>query len=866
MTKLTPMMQQYFQIKDQHKNSLLFFRLGDFYELFFEDAVTASKELSITLTKRDAVSNAPMCGVPYHSADSYISKLVEKGYTVAVCEQMEDASKVVGKNIVKREVIRIITPGTLTDTNSLDDTKNNYIMSIFEDEDSYGIAYADVTTGVFYTSEIKKLKKGSLKKIIDEIARLIPKEIIVNINFTGDDEVFQVFNIKVNKYYSWIFEYENCYKAITNHLKILDLSGIGLVDKKLSITAGGALIEYLHQTQKNSLSHIREIKIYNYDKHMFLDISSRKNLELTENIREKNKKGSLLWVLDKTKTSMGARLLRNWLEEPLIIKEDIKKRNDAVEDYKDDIILREEVKHILNEIYDIERLMSKIIYKNANGKDLNSLKMSFEYLPNLKNIIMDCKGNLNKEIVSSFDDLSDIYDLINRSINSEAPVNIKDGYLIKDGYNQELDKYRDIKNNSRKWLKKLEERERELTGIKNLKITYNKVFGYCIEVTNSYKNLVPEGRFIRKQTLSNCERYITEELKKIEEEILQADENILELETKLFIEIREQITYNVERINLTAYMISVIDVLQSFGEVADENNYVKPVLNAKGEINIVNGRHPVVEKMIKDEFVPNNTTLNTTGDKLQIITGPNMAGKSTYMRQVALIVLMAHIGSFVPAESANISIVDRIFTRVGASDDLATGQSTFMVEMSEVSNILNNATKKSLLILDEIGRGTGTFDGLSIAWAVLEHIVTKIGAKTLFATHYHELTELQPGLEGVKNYCMAVRNVNNEVIFLKKLVKGVASSSYGTYIARLAGLPQGVVNRSEELFNMLSTTVKLRDLSFINKENRIVKYGKAPRGKNENNKIIIEESEETEDDIITAKDVFRKLVNQNYQK
>ncbi len=798
MAKYTPMMEQYLEIKKDYKNCLLFFRLGDFYELFFEDAVTASKELEIALTGKSCgvEEKAPMCGVPFHSADSYISKLVEKGYKVAICEQTEDPKKC--KNIVKREVIRIVTPGTVLDSNILDDGKNNYIACIYEGN-GFGFSVCDISTGEFLTTEFSIDDEN---KIIDEIAKYNPSEIICNEKLHIAHNISDIFDIKVNTYNDWAFIYQDADIRLCNHFKTFNLLGFGIDKDKNCVCAAGALLEYLEDTQKSNLGNISSLKKYASENFMVLDLSSRKNLELTANARDGGKKGSLLWVLDKTKTSMGARLLRKWIEQPLLNKFEIDRRLESVEAFKENVIGREEVREILDSIFDIERIMGKITYATANAKEMISLRNSLFRLPDLHKSLLGFKSDIIDEIYQDFDTLSDIYSLLFDSINEDAPFTLRDGNIIKGGYSEEVDKLRAAKEKGSEWIIELETKERGETGIKNLKVKYNKVFGYYIEVTNSNVSLVPE-RYIRKQTLTNCERYITPELKEIEDAVLGADEKVVELEYSLFCDIREKIGAQIERIQKTAMYISVIDVFQSLGEVAYSNGYVKPEISEDSEIEIANGRHPVVELMGKEAFIPNDTNLNTLDKRLSIITGPNMAGKSTYMRQVALLTVMAQIGSFIPAEKGSFGICDRIFTRVGASDDLATGQSTFMVEMSEVANILNNATQKSLLILDEIGRGTSTYDGLSIAWAVLEYIALKIKARTLFATHYHELTELEDKIEGVKNYCVAVQESDGNVVFLRKIVRGGADKSYGVYVAKLAGIPQCVIDRSNEILRLL---------------------------------------------------------------
>lgn len=803
MQKYTPMMEQYLKIKEQYKYTLLFYRLGDFYELFFDDAIIASRELEITLTGKDCgqKERAPMCGVPFHSAEGYIARLVEKGYKVAICEQTEDAKY--AKGLVKRDVVRVVTPGTMLDTNVLDERKNNFIMCIYIDKGGYGISVCDVSTGEFLVTEFNSDENS---KIIDEIAKYNPAEIIVNKESEISDRIYDIFNIKVSIYVEWAFNYQSANIKLCNHFKVLNLSGFGLENDVKAVCAAGAVLEYLYETQKNALSHILSVKKYSSNGFMIMDISSRKNLELTETIRDKSKKGSLLWVIDKTKTSMGGRLLRKWIEQPLLDIADITKRLDCVEQFKEHMFEREELKEYLNKIYDIERIMGKIVFATANAKDLIALKNSFETLPCIKSLLPSFKCSYIDEICLNFDILEDLYSLIDSAVSDEPPFSVREGGLIKEGYNEEVDKLKNAKKEGSSWLLQLENKEKELTGIKNLKIKFNKIFGYYIEITNSFLSMAPD-RYIRKQTLANCERFITPELKEIEETILGADEKAVELEYSLFCDVRNKISNQVERIKNTAYNVALLDVFQSLGESADKFGYVKPVVNNSGQINIIDGRHPVVEQTIKEGFVPNDIVLNTEQDRLSIITGPNMAGKSTYMRQVALLVLMAQIGSFVPAQKAEIGVCDRIFTRVGASDDLATGQSTFMIEMSEVANILNNATKNSLLILDEIGRGTSTFDGLSIAWAVLEYIASKenIGARTLFATHYHELTRLEGKVEGVKNYSVAVKEDGDNVVFLRKIVPGGTDKSYGIHVAKIAGVPEKVLNRSIEILEILTS-------------------------------------------------------------
>ena len=814
---ITPMMQQYLETKKQYKDCIIFYRLGDFYEMFFEDAITASKELEITLTGKNCglEERAPMCGVPYHAVDSYLNKLVTKGYKVAIVEQVEDPAT--AKGIVKREVVRIVTPGTNLNTSALDETKNNYLMSIVCVENCFGIAIVDITTGDFFVTEVE-----NNRALLDEIYKFMPSEIICNDAFllTGIDidDLKNRLNITLFQLESWYFDDDMCKKALTDHFKVYDLSALGIDNYDVGTNAAGALMQYLTETQKNSLSHLTQIIPYSTNKFMILDTSTRRNLELCETLREKQKRGSLLWVLDKTKTAMGARMLRSYIEQPLIDKESIIKRQKAIEELNKSLITRDELREYLSPIYDLERLISKVAYKSANPRDLIALLNSLKMLPHIKTVIQDFKSPLFKEITEELDVLDDITSLIDNSINEDPPINIKEGGIIKEGYNEEVDRLRKAKTEGKTWLAELETKEKEKTGIKGLKIKYNKVFGYYLDVTNSYKDLVPDY-YVRKQTLTNSERYTTDELKQLEDVILGAEDKLFSLEYNIFSEIRDEISSQVVRIQTTAKALAKIDVFASLAYVAEHNNYVKPNINEKGIIDIKNGRHPVVEKMMPDSmFVTNDTYLDMNNNRVSIITGPNMAGKSTYMRQTALITLMAQIGSFVPATSANIGVCDKIFTRVGASDDLASGQSTFMVEMTEVANILRNATPKSLLILDEIGRGTSTFDGLSIAWAVVEHIcdIKLLGAKTLFATHYHELTELEGTMKGVNNYCISVKEQGYNIVFLRKIVKGGADKSYGIQVAKLAGVPDSVINRAKELVAELSNadiTAKAKEIA-----------------------------------------------------
>ena len=817
MAELTPMMQQYMETKNQYKDCILFYRLGDFYEMFFDDAITASRELEITLTGKNCglEERAPMCGVPFHSVDGYLNRLVQKGYKVAICEQVEDPK--MAKGIVKREVVRIVTPGTNFNMQALDESKNNYIMCIVYMEDNYGLAVCDVTTGDYFVTELE-----NSRKLMDEIAKYSPSEIVCNesLYMSGIDldDLKNRLGITVYPLEAWYFDDAMCIKALKEHFKISSLDGLGLSDFNSGMIGAGALLQYLYETQKNSLSHLTGISCYTTGKYMLLDSSSRRNLELCETLREKQKRGSLLWVLDKTKTAMGARMLRSFVEQPLIDKESIIKRLDAVTELKDNAICREEIREYLAPVYDLERLISKVTYQSANPRDMIAFRSSLEMLPHIKCILGDLSSPLTRELDDNLDTLSELCELIRQGIEEEPPLAMKEGGIIKSGYNETVDTLRNAKVEGKTWLAELEAEEREKTGIKNLKIKYNKVFGYYLEVTNSYQYLVPDY-YTRKQTLANAERYITPRLKELEDMILGAEDKLYALEYELYCEIRETIAAEVVRIQKTAKALAQIDVLASLAHVAERNNFVRPNINEKGVIDIKNGRHPVVEKMIpNDMFIANDTYLDDKKNRVSIITGPNMAGKSTYMRQTALIVLLAQIGSFVPADSANIGIVDRIFTRVGASDDLASGQSTFMVEMTEVANILRNATSKSLLILDEIGRGTSTFDGLSIAWAVVEHISNKrlLGAKTLFATHYHELTELEGKIDSVNNYCIAVKEKGDDIVFLRKIVKGGADKSYGIQVAKLAGVPDSVINRAKDIVEELvnaDLSTRIRDIS-----------------------------------------------------
>ena len=815
-------MQQYVKTKEENKDCILFYRLGDFYEMFFDDALLAVKELEITLTGKECglEERAPMCGVPHHAAEGYINRLIDKGYKVAICEQVEDAKA--AKGLVKREVVRIVTPGTNLNTQSLDETKNNYIMSVIYLDEQYGVAIADITTGDCYVTEVE-----NERKLLDEIYKFYPAEIICNDAFgvSGIDalDLKERLGICVYPLEAWYFDDDLCRQTLKEHFKTISLNGLGLEDVNVGTLAAGALFRYLYETQKNSLAQMTRINVYSTDKFMLIDSSSRRNLELVETLREKQKQGSLLWVLDKTKTAMGARLLRSMVEQPLIDKEEIDGRLKAVTELNQQAMTREELREYLNPIYDLERLASKIGSKAANPRDLIAFKSSLYMLPHIKNLLKEFNGKLLGEFYNNLDDLSDIHELIDAAIDEEAPLTLKDGGIIRDEYREDVDKFRHAKTEGKTWLTQLEAEEREKTEIRTLRIKYNKIFGYYFEVSNSFKDKVPEY-FTRTQTLANAERYSTVRLKELESVILGAEDKLYALEYELFCEIRESIAKQIPRIQATAKVVANIDVFASLSLVAERNNYVCPQMNEKGVIDIKEGRHPVVEKMIKnDMFIPNDTYLDGSKSRISVITGPNMAGKSTYMRQTALIVLMAQIGSFVPASKANIGIVDRIFTRVGASDDLASGQSTFMVEMTEVATILRNATANSLLILDEIGRGTSTFDGLSIAWAVIEHISdTKLlGAKTLFATHYHELTELEGKLSGVNNYCIAVKEKGDDIVFLRKIIKGGADKSYGIQVAKLAGVPSSIIERAKELVEELSDAdiiLAVKDLAEAKKD------------------------------------------------
>lgn len=802
---LTPMMQQYMETKKQYQDCILFYRLGDFYEMFFDDALTASRELEITLTGKACglEERAPMCGIPYHAVEGYLTKLVNKGYKVAICEQVEDPKQ--AKGLVKRDVIRIVTPGTNLNVQALEESKNNFLMCITYTPTKIGISVADVTTGDYLLTEVE-----DLKKLNDELMKYEPSEVICNEAFLVSgfsvEELKGRYHIPVNALEAHFFDDEGCKQILLRHFKVGTLMGLGIQEFPVGMLAAGALLQYLYETQKTDLAHFTHISPYLTSKYMLLDSATRRNLELTETLREKQKRGSLLGVLDKTKTAMGGRLLRSMLEQPLIEKAEMERRLDAIEELNKDSVSRDELREYLNPVYDLERLLSKVTYKTANPRDFISFRNSLEMLPAIKTVLKSFEKEELSGIEKDLDNLEDIYQLILKSIEEEPPITIREGGMIRDGFDETIDNLRNAKRDGKQWLAQLEEQDRERTGIKNLRIKYNKVFGYYFEVTNSNKDMVPED-YIRKQTLANAERYTTPRLKELEDTILNAEDKLTALEYDIFCRIRESIAMELERIQRTAKAIARLDVYASLSLAAERNHYVRPALNEKGVIDIKDGRHPVVEQMItNDLFIANDTYLDNGSHCISVITGPNMAGKSTYMRQTALIVLMAQIGCFVPARKANIGIVDRIFTRVGASDDLASGQSTFMVEMNEVANILRNATSASLLILDEIGRGTSTFDGLSIAWAVIEHISNRklLGAKTLFATHYHELTELEGKMNNVNNYCIAVKECGDDIVFLRKIIRGGADRSYGIQVAKLAGVPDMVIDRAKEIVEQLT--------------------------------------------------------------
>ncbi len=804
MEKLSPMMAKYLETKEEYKDCILFYRLGDFYEMFFDDAELVSKELELTLTGKSCglEERAPMCGVPYHAVDTYLNQLVEKGYKVAICEQVEDPK--LAKGLVKREVTRIVTPGTNLSAQALEESKNRFLMCIFAMQDQIGVSFADISTGEYYLTET-----DNAGKLCDEIQKLEPAEIICNdllcISFPQVKELVERLSIPLYELGNWYFEHSDCEKALTKHFKVSSLVGLGISDFSAGMIASGALLQYLYETQKIPLTHITRLIPYTGARYMLLDGATRRNLELTETMREKQKRGTLFWVLDKTKTAMGARMLRNDIEQPLVDEDAILERQDAIEELCKKSVDRDEIREYLNAIYDLERLLSRVSYHSVNPRDMIALRNSLDMLPAIRSVLADMESAELKGLYEGIDDLADITERIRAAIIEEPPLTIREGGILRDGFDPDIDQLRRAKTEGKTWLAELESQERDRTGIKNLKIRYNKVFGYYLEVTNSYKDMVPED-YMRKQTLANAERYITPRLKELEDMILNAEDKLATLEYDAFCELRDLIENNLSRVQATAHAVARLDVYASLSYVAEQNHYVRPKLNKRGVIDIKGGRHPVVEKMIPNEqFIDNDTFLDNKKNCISIITGPNMAGKSTYMRQVALIALMFQMGSFVPAREASLGVVDRIFTRVGASDDLASGQSTFMIEMNEVANILKNATSRSLLILDEIGRGTSTFDGLSIAWAVIEHISNKklLGAKTLFATHYHELTELEGKMDNVNNYCIAVKEKGDDIVFLRKIIKGGADKSYGIQVAKLAGVPAEVTDRAAQIVMQL---------------------------------------------------------------
>ncbi len=806
MAEMTPMMKQYLEIKKEYQDTILMFRLGDFYEMFFEDAKTASRELELVLTGRDCgqKERAPMCGVPFHSVDSYIARLVSRGYKVAICEQTEDPAT--AKGIVKRDVIRVLTPGTVIESSMLDESKNNFLCSIWLNGKSAGVCFADVSTGELNLTQLDSKSVGN--EVVNELGRYMPTEIRYNSAVVKDDKIREFIKNRVECTADSIDEekinVDYCRQVITNHFK-KSLTELGIEESDEAICALGATIDYLTEVQKSGLDNIREIDFYSENQFMKIDFSSRRNLELTETMRNRERRGTLLWVLDKTKTAMGKRLVRNWIEQPLVNLAKITKRHNAVNELFSDSVLLDNETAAISDVSDMERLMARIVYETANAKELRSLLSTIRLLPDIKSGISECKSALLSETCKNIDLLNDVAELIDSAIQEEPPFTVREGDMIKDGFNPELDELRDIVHNGKGYIAAIQQTEQEKTGIKKLKIGYNRVFGYYIEVPNAFKELVPE-EYIRKQTLANCERYITSELKDLESKVLGAQERIVKLEYEIFVQVRSRVADELYRIQKTAHAVATVDALCSFARVALQNDYTCPIMTDGNEIIIKDGRHPVVEKMMNDTpFVPNDTMLDCKENRCAIITGPNMAGKSTYMRQVALIVLMAQCGSFVPASSAQIGLVDSIFTRVGASDDLASGQSTFMVEMSEVANILKNATKNSLLIFDEIGRGTSTFDGMSIARAVLEYTADpkKLGAKTLFATHYHELTELENEIDGTKNYNISVKKRGDDITFLRRIVRGGADGSYGIEVAKLAGVPNTVVNRAKDILKEL---------------------------------------------------------------
>ena len=837
---MTPMMKQYLEIKKEYQDTILMFRLGDFYEMFFEDAKTASRELELVLTGRDCgqKERAPMCGVPFHSVDSYIARLVSRGYKVAICEQTEDPAT--AKGIVKRDVIRVLTPGTVIESSMLDESKNNFLCSIWLNGKSAGVCFADVSTGELSLTQLDSKSVGN--EVVNELGRYMPTEIRYNSAVVKDDKIREFIKNRIECTADSIDEekvnVDYCRQIITNHFK-KSLTELGIEESDEAICALGATIDYLTEVQKSGLDNIREIDFYSENQFMKIDFSSRRNLELTETMRNRERRGTLLWVLDKTKTAMGKRLVRNWIEQPLVNLAKITKRHNAVNELFSDSVLLDNETAAISDVSDMERLMARIVYETANAKELRSLLSTIRLLPDIKSGISECKSALLGETCKNIDLLNDVAELIDSAIQEDPPFTVREGDMIKDGFNPELDELRDIVHNGKGYIAAIQQTEQEKTGIKKLKIGYNRVFGYYIEVPNAFKELVPE-EYIRKQTLANCERYITSELKDLESKVLGAQERIVKLEYEIFVQVRGKVADELYRIQKTAHAVATVDALCSFAKVALQNDYTCPIMTDGNEIIIRDGRHPVVEKMMKDTpFVPNDTMLDCKENRCAIITGPNMAGKSTYMRQVALIVLMAQCGSFVPASSAQIGLVDSIFTRVGASDDLASGQSTFMVEMSEVANILKNATKNSLLIFDEIGRGTSTFDGMSIARAVLEYTADpkKLGAKTLFATHYHELTELENEIDGTKNYNISVKKRGDDITFLRRIVRGGADGSYGIEVAKLAGVPNTVVNRAKDILKELEEKGAVTVIRTVEKNDDDMQISFAS---NEGNEIVDE--------------------------
>ena len=822
MAKLSPMMEQYFQIKQNYPETLLFFRLGDFYEMFFDDAKIASKELELVLTGRDCgqEERAPMCGVPFHSADSYIAKLVSRGYKVAICEQVEDPAT--AKGIVKRDVVRIVTPGTVIESNMLDESKNNYLASVFMTDKSCGMSFIDISTGEVHLDSV--CEGDAISHVLNRLGTYSPSEVILNKYASSVKSISEFIKNRLSVDYQIVseksYDINELQREIFSHISDDESKRAEFNKNEALLYSFGVALNYLKGVQKNDLENINDVDFYNENSFLTLDLTARRNLELTETQIRREKRGSLLWVLDHTKTAMGKRLMRSWVEQPLINYSTIILRQNAVEELTSDTILLDSLKEYLSEMFDLERIMTRIVYGSANAKELKTLSLTINQLHSIKSSLVNSKSKMLSGIYDDIDLLEDINELITTAICDDPPLTVREGGMIRDGYNAELDSLRDIVNNGKGYLTSVEQSEQEKTGIKKLKIGYNRVFGYYIEVTNSFKDLVPD-HYIRKQTLSNCERYITQELKELESKVLGAQERIVRIEFELFSAIREQIASQLERVRKTARAVANLDALCSLAYTAVNNNYTRPVVDTSDEIIIENGRHPVVELMLQGApFVPNDTQLDCNKNRIAIITGPNMAGKSTYMRQVAVIVLMAQIGSFVPADSAKIGIVDRIFTRVGASDDLSAGQSTFMLEMTEVADILNNATSKSLIVFDEIGRGTSTYDGMSIARAVLEYTADKkkIGAKTLFATHYHELTELEETVDGVNNYNTSVKKRGDDITFLRRIVKGAADGSYGVEVAKLAGVPKAVVENAKKILKSLEGQAPVNAVKQVNTE------------------------------------------------